>query len=202
MHLFVLVVAGGLSLRPRWYLRKEISFRPQLGTSILGSTVLRRATPPIVWWAYLGIPVVRRLLLFKVLAPRSTTMFIVDASSGSGFSGVTVPGGTSGGVGKAAKFVTIYFGVGISVHMSHSCFDLRATTVQEGGVTGSTLIIARAGQLVDSCERSTTDELAETIQGLEGTFDPGTRTRSSGGWTWLIWLIWLVAIRQIGRAHV
>jgi len=103
-------------------------------------------------------------------------MFIVDAlsftrgaSSGSGFSGMTVPRGTSGGVGKAAKFVTIYFGVGISVHMSHTCFDLRATTVQEGGVTGSTLIIARAGQLVDSCERSTTDELAEAIQGLEGT---------------------------------
>lgn len=206
MHLFVLVVACGLSLRPRWYLRREILFRPLLGTSILGSTVLRRATPPIIRWTYLGILVVCRLLLFKVLAPRSTAMFIVDAlsftrvaSPGSGFSGMTVPGGTSGGVGKAAKFVTIYIGVGISVHMSHTCFDLRATTVQEGGLMRSTRVSAGFGQLVDSRERSTTGELAETLNGLEGTFDPGTHTRSSGGRTWLIWLI---GIRHDGSLSV
>lgn len=94
--------------------------------------------------------------------------FTCVASSGSGFCGATVPGGTSGGVGNATKFIAIYFGVGISVHVSHTRFDLGATTVREGSVMGSTLIRAGAGQIVDGSERSTTDVLAEAMSDLEG----------------------------------
>lgn len=101
------------------------------------------------------------------------------ASSGSGSSRVTVPGGTSGGVGDATKFFAIYVGVGVSVHMSHTRFGLRATTVGEGGVMGSTRIRARAVQIVDGSEGSTTDVLGEALNGLKGTSGQRvTRTRS------------------------
>jgi len=146
-------------------------------------------TPGVSAGTYLRASVDRGWL-FQGLSARATTAVIRSAATGlslnasayvttsivtvpretrpgSRYSRVTVPGGSGGRVWHTTRFVLDRLsrvGVGMTVDMSHTCFDLHATTVRHGSVMGS---VPGLCHVVDGCKRSTANILADTVSGLE-----------------------------------